>query len=105
MLETILVNMDIDQSLEGKLFNLRGYIQDLYKNGYTKYGNQSSGGGSHQPVCPISVFHVAQKLINNRDGLKLVSSDKEEGIYESHFLLSEKWSAGSAIFVVWRWLW
>jgi hypothetical protein len=80
MLKKILIDMDIDQSLKDKLFDLRGYIQDLYKKGYTKYGNQSSGGGSHQPVCPISVFHVAQKLINNRDVLNQVSSDKEEGI-------------------------
>ena len=67
------LHIDIDRMLMKKFSELGTFIQALYNEGYKKHGNQTSSGGSHQAVCPISVFHVAQKICNNISSLTLVS--------------------------------
>ena len=67
-------HIDIDGELMKEISELSTFIQELYNEGYKKHGNQTSSGGSHQAVCPISVFHVAQKICNNISSLTLVSN-------------------------------
>jgi hypothetical protein len=62
-----------DTMLTDVFFTYNIFIKEVYSRGYTLHGNQTSLGGSHQAVCPISIFEVAQKIYQHKESLKSVS--------------------------------